>query len=142
MKDFRKKIERTIGKVLTESTKTVIGDKITELNDMLVFSTNVQSEYIQLSFQAELEALAMELSKGENPRVRVNKKSGKPQLADLTRRDFNSVVKKFEALSPIFVSDDQTLAIGGFQNTQSNLELSRNMDGKFSQNSQLPGSRS
>ena len=139
VKDFRKKIERTIGKVLTESTKTVIGDKITELNDMLVFSTNVQSEYIQLSFQAELEALALELSKGENPRVRINKKSGKPQLADLTRRDFNSVVKKFEALSPIFVSDDQTLAIGGFQNTQSNLELSRNMDGKFSQNSQLPG---
>ena len=136
---FRKNITETIGKVLTESTKSVIGDKITELNDMLVFSTNIQSQYLQLIFQDRLEVLAEKRAvEGKVRRQKSGVNKGKPQLADLSRRDYNSVVKELESLSPIFVSDDQTLAIGGFQSKPSELVLSSNMSGKLNQKAQLP----
>lgn len=133
---FRKNVSDTIGTVLTESTKSVIGDKITEVNDMLVFSTNVQSQYLQLIFQDRLEALAEQ--RATEGRIRRDKKTNKPILADLSRRDYQSVVRELEAMSPIFVSDDQTLAIGGFQKQASSLVLSSNMDGKLNQKAHLP----
>ena len=133
---FRHNVSNTIGKILTESTQTVIGKKIFEVNDMLVFSTNVQSQYLQLVFQDRIEALAEQ--RATEGRIRRDKKTNKPILADLSRRDYQSVVRELEAMSPIFVSDDQTLAIGGFQKQVSSLVLSSNMDGKLNQKAYLP----
>jgi len=133
---FRKNVSDTIGTVLTESTKSVIGDKITEVNDMLVFSTNVQSQYLQIIFQQRLEELAEQ--RAEEGKIRRDKRTNKPILADLSRRDYQSVVNGLQSMSPIFVSDDQTLAIGGFAKKASELVLSSNMDGKLNQKANLP----
>ncbi len=132
---FRKNISDTIGEILTQSTKDVLGQEITELNDMLVFSTNVQAQYLRQMFQKDLEKLA-ELRASEGKIRRTAK--GKPVMADLSRRDYNSLVKKYEGLSPIFASEDQTLAVGGFDKQLSNLVLSSNMKEELNQKANLP----
>lgn len=132
---FQQNISNTLGEVLTNTTKNVIGDKIIEVNDMLVFSTNVQAEYVQLIFRQKLEEKAQQRAK--EGKLRTNAE-GKPILTDLSRRDYNSVVREMESLSPIFVSEDQTLAVGGFQSKVSDFQLSENMNGKLNQKSQLP----
>lgn len=133
---FQKAVSDTLGEILTGTTKNVIGDKITELNDMLVFSTNVQANYVKMIFRDKLEALAEK--RAQEGKLRRNPKTQKPIISEMTRRDYNAVVKELEALSPIFVSDDQTLAVGGFQTKKSDFELSANMDGKLNQKSNLP----
>lgn len=133
---FRNNISKSIGKTLTETTKSVIGDRITELNDMLVFSTNVQSQFLRNTFGKKLEELAEKHAK--EGKIRRHPKTGKPLLSELTRRDYQSVVREMEKLAPIFVSDDQTLAIGGFSKAMSDLVLSSNMDGRLNQKALLP----
>ncbi len=136
--NFIKNVTFTIGKVLNDSTRSIIGNKITEVNDMLVFSTNVQSEYVQIIFRTKLEELAARRAAEPNSTVRINKNTGNPIITDLSRRDYNSVVKEMTTLMPIFVSEDQTLAAGVFQTKSSNMVLSSNMKGKLNQKSHLP----
>lgn len=131
---FRKNISDTIGTVLTNTTKEVIGDRITEVNDMMVFSTNVQNQYLQLLFVQRVNELAEQRAKEGKIRRTTN---GEPQIADMTRRDYQSIVKEMSNLAPLFISDDQTLAIGSFSKQVSNLVLSTNMDGKLNQKALL-----
>lgn len=131
---FNKVISRSIGQTLTDATKSVIGDEITKLNDMLVFSTNVQSQYLRLVFQSKLEALAEQRMKEGKIRPASN---GKPMLSELTVQDYKSVVDEMGKLAPIFVSDDQSLAIGGFSKAISNMVLSEDMDSMLNQKALL-----
>lgn len=123
VKKFRTAIAKTVGTVLAETTKTVIGDKITEVNDMMVFSTNVQATYLKMKFQENLKALA--------------EKKGVP-LSKLTRKEYNAVADDLAHLAPLYVSDDQQLAVAGFSPQTSNFELSTNLEENLRQKSILP----
>jgi hypothetical protein len=135
VEEFRKNISQTLGQVLSDAAKEVLGDKIAQLNDVLVFTSNVQTEYMSLVFQTKLEELVEQRAK--EGKVRRNKK-GKAIVTNLSKRDYDSVVKEVSVLAPVFASDEQTLAIAGFDNQQSPYTLSSNMNEKLRQKSSLP----
>jgi hypothetical protein len=135
MSTFRRNISQTLGTALAETTKNIIGDKITELNDMLVFSTNVQARYVKMMFEQRINELAEK--RATEGKIGRNKK-GDPIKAELSRRDYMNVVKEMEKLSPIFRSDDQTLAIGGFERQRTDMLVSATLDDKLRQEIELP----
>ena len=110
---FRKSISMTIGKALTEAAKETLGDKISEVNDMLVFSTNVQAAYLNEMFNIRMESRAEELA--AEGKIRRNPVTNKPIISDISVNDYNKIVNELQAMSPIFTSDEQTLEIGGFK---------------------------
>ncbi len=133
---FRKSITQTIGQVLTDSTKQVIGDEITRTNDLLVFATNIQTEFLKLKFDRMLKERAEQLA--QEGKIGRNKK-GDPILSEITNRDYKAIVNEMQRLAPIMASDEQTLAVSGFDNQRSDMQLSANMDDKLRMNSNLPG---
>lgn len=136
LNNFRKSITQTIGQVLTDSTKQVIGDEITRTNDLLVFATNIQTEFLKLKFNRMLNERAEQLA--QEGKIGRNKK-GDPILSEITNRDYKAIVNEMQRLAPIMASDEQTLAVSGFDNQRSDMQLSANMDDKLRMNSNLPG---
>lgn len=123
--DFRKNIQFTVGKVLTNATRQTLGHRIEQLNDMLVLSTNVQTTYLQKLFDKEVNKLAEALArKGEIGR---NKK-GVPNKGEIPRSAFRELEDRLGQMGAIFVSDEQTLAVGGFDKELTDLRLSSNFD--------------
>ena len=125
---FRTAIRFSLGEVLTEATRDTLGTKIRELNDILVFSTNVQQSYLQKMYDKMLAERAEQLAKDE---VIGRTKDGNPQIGQIPRRVFREIEDELYSLSPIFTSDEQTLAIGGFEKTLTDLRLSSNFDEKL-----------
>ena len=123
VKNFQKNMKTTLGSVLTDTTKDVLGSEVKEFNDLLVFSTNVQNEYLRAVFDKKLDEAV--------------KKAGKKGVRNLTKREYEAVVKEMELLAPLVVSEDQTLAIGGFERQRSNLVLSQTMDEQLNQKTRL-----
>lgn len=113
MKSFRWNVSQTIGKALTEAAKETLGDKITEVNDMLVFSTNVQAAYLNEMFNIRIEARAWELVK--EGKMELHPKHKKPVMRTMPVAEYDKIVKELEAMAPIFTSDEQTLELGGFK---------------------------
>ena len=123
--DFRKNIQFTVGKILTNATRQTLGHRIEQLNDMLVLSTNVQTTYLQKLFDQEVDKLAEDLArKGEIGR---NKK-GEPNKGEIPRAAFRELEDRLGQMGAIFVSDEQTLAVGGFDKELTDLRLSSNFD--------------
>lgn len=133
---FRTSIQYTIGDVLTDATKETIGDKITQLNDMMVMATNLQSQYIQMIYNQRLEEIGEKLAK--EGVIGRNVKTKKPNLGQIPRKYFKELEKELMQLAPLFISDDQTLAIGGFKNQLSDLTTSMNFDGRLNQKTVMP----
>ncbi|UAT28905.1 vRNAP [Dinoroseobacter phage vB_DshP-R7L] len=122
---FRKSVQFTVGKVLTNATRQVLGSRINELNDMLVLSTNIQSKYLQKLFEKEVDALAEDLAKkGEIGR----NKNGVPNKGEITRAAYRELEDRLSQMGAIFVSDEQTLAVGGMDKQLTDLRLSSNFD--------------
>lgn len=125
---FRKSIQFTVGKVLTNATRQVLGHRIEQLNDMLVLSTNIQSKYLQKLFDREINALAEKLAK--EGVIKRNKK-GEPNKGEIPRKYFKELEDRLGQMGAIFVSDEQTLAVGGFEKKLTDLRLSSNFDEKL-----------
>lgn len=123
---FQTQVGSTLGRVLAEATQQTIGNDIKTLNDLMVYSTNVQSAYLQVMMARKLEEYAPKDEKGN------------PSFSQITRRDYEKAMKELAAMSPLFTSDTQTLSLGGFEKTQSDLELSSSMTGEFRNKSNLP----
>ncbi|ANJ20865.1 vRNAP protein [Roseobacter phage RD-1410Ws-07] len=121
IKKFRTRIQYTIGDTLTEATQQVIGEKINEFNDLMVFSTNVQSQYLRDIYEIRLNELAERL---ENEGIIKSKKN----LSQIPRKYFRELERELGQMAPLFVSDDQTLAIGGFQKGRGLIRTSSNFD--------------
>jgi len=128
VEDFRKNIQFSIGKVLTNATRDVLGKRINELNDMLVHSTNLQSKYLQKLFEKEVDALGEKLAKegviGRN-------KKGVPNTGEIPRKYWKELEDRLGQMGAIFVSDEQTLAVGGMDKQLTDLRLSSNFDEKL-----------
>jgi len=130
VENFRKSIMFTIGRVLTDSTREVLGNRIQELNDMLVLSTNIQNRYLQKLFDRRVEQLAEHLA--NEGKIGRNKK-GVPIHGQIPRAEWKKLEEELSQLGPIFVSDDQTLAIGGFQKKLTTFKFSSNFNERLKQ---------
>lgn len=124
---FDDMISKNLGDILLKTSKNTVGDRITEVNDLLIFLTNVQSDYLSKLFDEKLAAL-----------VESKKAAGLiKSVKDLSQRDYNAVVKEVSAYAPIYSNGVQTLAVGSFSNQASAVELSSSMDGRLRQTSSL-----
>lgn len=135
VKNFQTRIQYTIGETLTEATKSVIGEKINQLNDLMVFSTNVQSQYLRNIYNQRLEELGERLA---NEGVIKKTAKGVPQYGQIPRKYFRELEAELSQLAPIFTSDEQTLAIGGFAKQLSDLVTSSNYDERLNQKARMP----
>lgn len=132
---FKNATLETVGSILTDMTKQVVGDKITSLNDVMVFATNIQNEYIKLKYEemmlerAELHAKTKDHLGDKNP---LRNKQGKAILNKLPVREHRSILRELSALAPVLISNDQTLELGSFENQrQESLKLSSTLDEKL-----------
>jgi len=126
MKRFEDTVTKGLGDILSTTAKKVIGDKITNVNDALVFLTNVQTNFLQALFQRRLEELAEK--RASEGKLRRNKQ-GKGIISELSNRDYNNLVRELRAYAPTYSNGTQTLAVGSFEPAASNIELSSTMDG-------------
>lgn len=78
MKPFAEFVKETIGTILSESINQVMSEKTTGVNDLLVFSTGVQGQFMKLFFEQRLAEAMSELS--EEYGAGDNQKAGKPTL--------------------------------------------------------------
>lgn len=137
LKSFRWNISQTIGKALTEAAKETLGDKITEVNDMLVFSTNVQAAYLNEIFNEKMIDMGERLA--NEGKIRRHPKTNKPVMRDIPVEEYDKIVKELEVMAPIFTSDEQTLELGGFKiKVATNWPvLSATMDNRLNQHPML-----
>jgi len=130
---FTATVTQTLGKVLSDTAKEVIGNEITKVNDALVMMTSFQTEFLTRKFQALLdEMIQFRAAEGSIPMV-----NGKPDRSRLTQRDYDTVVEKIREYSPVYANGMQTLDIGSFSPTDSGIRLSETMDGRFQQPSSM-----
>jgi hypothetical protein len=130
---FTATVTQTLGKVLSDTAKEVIGNEITKVNDALVMMTGFQTEFLTRKFQALLdEMIQFRAAEGSIPMV-----NGKPDRSRLTQRDYDTVVEKIREYSPVYANGMQTLDIGSFSPTDSGIRLSETMDGRFQQPSSM-----
>lgn len=133
---FRTSIQFSIGKALTEATKAVIGHEVGRLNDVMVMSTNIQARYLQKIYDAELEKLAEDLAKQD--KVGRNSKTGKARITEVPLEEIRKLEDRLMTMAPIFVSDDQSLLIGGFTKQRADdFRTSTNFDREMTQGPQM-----
>jgi len=128
MTRFKDVAVKGIGDILSTSAKNVIGAPIKNVNDTLVFLTNVQTQFLQTLFDQRVDALVAE-----------QKAAGKiKSKRDLSQRDYNRIVKELSVYAPLYSNGSQQLAVGSFSGqTDPDVELSSNMDGKLRQKSTM-----
>lgn len=134
---FRFNVSQTMGQALTEAAKETLGSRITEVNDLLVFSTNVQAAYLNEMFEKKMMELGERLANAGE--IRRHEKTGKPVMRDIPVEEYDRVVAELERMAPIFTSDEQTLELGGFKIkiADSWPVLSAAMDGRLNQKPML-----
>ena len=117
-------IKNTLAKVMSEAAKNSIGNRITKVNDSLVFVTNVQAQFLKQVFQARLAKLI--------------KETGVKNVQGLSMRAYLGLVKEVSALAPSYFNGIQTLDIGSFEgNVSENIEFSATLDGDLRMKSTL-----
>lgn len=125
---FADVITKSIGTVLSQTAKTVIGDKITGVNDLLVFITGVQTQFISQLYQKKLDELVE--ARAAEGKISKNKQ-GKGVVRELSQRDYDELVKELRSYSPIYSNGSQTLAVGSFSGKPSDIEMSSTMDNRL-----------
>lgn len=117
MVPFGEFVKKTIGAILSESTQEIISTKTIEVNDLLVFATNVQGNFMKLYFD---QRLAEEM---EAEGVKV--------LRQLSQEGYQNVVKDTLAFAPLYADGNQTLRIGDFKGQVNKTEMSSNLSGNI-----------
>lgn len=122
MKDMTDVVTKTLGKVLSDTAKNVIGDEITKVNDTLVLMTAFQTEFLTAKFEELLTAKVKE---------RAAKNESKEDRTAITQRDYDEVIAEIRKFSPVYANGMQTLDIGSLTQTDSGIKLSESMTGGF-----------
>jgi hypothetical protein len=125
MKPFAEFVKETIGTILSESINQVMSEKTTGVNDLLVFSTGVQGQFMKLLFDQRLaEAVAEAKIEWE-----ATGNTATFSLHKLSQAAYDAVVKETLAFAPYFSDGLQNLRIGDFTGQQDKTELSSNLSG-------------
>jgi hypothetical protein len=129
MKPFAEFVQETIGTILSESIDEVMSTKTMGVNDLLVFSTGVQGEFMKLFFEQRLAEAMAELNEefGEGE----NQKGGKPTLRKMSQATYDAIVKETLAFAPYFQDGLQNLRVGDFTGEQDKTEMSSNLNGNI-----------
>jgi len=123
MKDMTDVVTKTLGKVLSDTAKNVIGDEITKVNDTLVLMTAFQTEFLTAKFEELLNAKVKDRA--------AKNKSEKPDRTAITQREYDEVINEIRKFSPVYANGMQTLDIGSLTQTDSGIKLSESMTGGF-----------
>ena len=128
-KPFEEFVKETIGKILSESINEVMSEKTIGVNDLLVFSTGVQGQFMKLFFEQRLAEAMAELNEeyGEG----ANQKKGKDALRKMPQSTYDAIVKETLAFAPYFADGLQNLRIGDFTGQVDNTEMSSNLSGNI-----------
>jgi hypothetical protein len=127
---FTTVIEDTLGKVLTEAAEKMLGSEIQKVNDTLVFMSNIQATYLQLTFEHRVRAVLV--ARGADPKKPI-------RYQDLTVGELKQIISDLKALAPLYFNGVQSLGLGAFEGVISeNTELSSTMDGRLRMKSTLP----
>lgn len=118
----------TLGKILSETAKSVIGDNITEVNDTLVLLTSFQTEFLTAKFE---ELLTTMVNKRVEEGIIPLTPAGKPNMLMISQADYDGVVDQIKEYSPTYANGMQTLDIGSLEPTDSGIRLSATMDDKL-----------
>lgn len=125
MKPFAEFVKETIGTILSESINQVMSEKTTGVNDLLVFSTGVQGQFMKLFFEQRLaEAVAEAKIEWE-----AAGNTATFSLHKLSQAAYDTVVKETLAFAPYFADGLQNLRIGDFTGQVDKTELSSNLSG-------------
>jgi hypothetical protein len=128
VQNFTESTTQTLGKVLSESAKNVIGTKITKVTDTLVLMTAFQTEFLVAKFTQLLDAkIAERVADGS---IKTNSK-GVPDRSSMTQADYDSVVAQIRKYSPTYANGMQTLDIGSMSASSSGIKLSESMSNTF-----------
>lgn len=122
-------VTQTLGKVLSDTAKNVIGDEITKVNDTLVLMTAFQTEFLTAKFEQLLDAKVNE---------RAAKNESKVDRTAITQRDYDEVIAQIREYSPTYANGMQTLDIGSLTATDSGIKLSESMTGGFQMAASMP----
>lgn len=125
IKPFEEFVKETIGKILSESINEVMSEKTIGVNDLLVFSTGVQGQFMKLFFEQRLAEVVAEAkieweAAGNTATFSLNK---------LSQAAYDAVVKETLAFAPYFADGLQNLRIGDFTGQVDNTEMSSNLSG-------------
>lgn len=129
IKPFEEFVKETIGKILSESINEVMSEKTTGVNDLLVFSTGVQGQFMKLFFEQRLAEAMSELN--EEYEDSDNQKKGKPALRKMPQSTYDAIVKETLAFAPYFADGLQNLRIGDFTGQVDKTEMSSNLSGNI-----------
>ncbi len=136
--NFSKIIKDDLGIILSNSAQEVLGNPINQVNELLVFITNFQAEFLSKKFQIELDNL-IELRAQQGKISRNTTKEKKGISRQLTQNDYNDLIKKMDIYSSRFSNKNQTLSVSSLTNQVSDMEISSNMEGEFHQKSIMLG---
>jgi hypothetical protein len=127
MKPFAEFVKETIGTILSDSINQVLSEKTKGVNDLLVFSTNVQGEFMKLFFE---QRLAEVVAEGEAEWEAAGNTS-KFSLYKLSQAAYDAVVKETLAFAPYFSDKLQNIRIGDFTGQVNKTEMSSNLNGNL-----------
>jgi hypothetical protein len=129
MAPFSDFVKSTFGEILSDSINGVMSEKTIGVNDLLVFTTGVQGEFMKLYFEQRLAEAMGELTEefGQSE----NQKKGKPTLRKMSQERYDAIVKETLAFAPYFSDGLQNLRIGDFTGQQDDTEMSSNLNGNI-----------
>lgn len=143
---FETFVTKSLGTVLSESAKQVIGERITNVNDTLVFITGIQSAFLQEMFDKRLaEVVEDHAQRGLIKRAKAKDDpkegpfTGKGSVTQISQRAYDAVVEEIRQYSPTYSNGDQTLALASFSRERSNVTMSAAMDGSMRQTANMAG---
>jgi hypothetical protein len=126
--EFRTLVQGTIGQVLSDTTKAVIGDQISLVNETIVMMTSVQSVYTQMMYD---KLMAERLEELAVLGIVERNKKGVPIERQMSRDERNKIIEKLTPLTPIYQKQGQTLTVGSFSPQARTVNMSATHDSKM-----------
>jgi hypothetical protein len=126
--EFRALVQGTIGQVLSDTTKAVIGDQISLVNETIVMMTSVQSVYTQMMYD---KLMAERLEELAVLGIVERNKKGVPIERQMSRDERNKIIEKLTPLTPIYQKHGQTLTVGSFSPQARTVNMSSTHDSKM-----------
>ena len=127
MKPFEDYVKDTIGAVLSNSINEVMSEKTTKVNDLVVYTSGVQGEFMRLFFDQRLAEVVDEARK----EWEASGQKSKFALRKLSQAAYDQVVAETMVFAPSVNDGLQTIQIGDFSGQVNDTEMSSNMNGNI-----------
>lgn len=129
MEPFSQFVKKTLGTILSESNAEVINPETIRVNELLVYITGVQAEFMKSFFDQRIDEAMSELSNeyGDSP----NQRKGKAALRKMSQQAYDAIVKETMAFAPYYKDGLQNIRVGSFSGQVDRTEMSSNMDGNI-----------